>query len=295
MRVSKRGGNQIRVFTPHPHQLEISRPMLLPLSMDLRFLVCEHASLRTVYSQRTRLHSQIRKAHNLSDRFSTLEKSLRPHRQIPKDVIAGVGPVEDISPSPTRSVEVASEATEMEVLNKGGSKSILRPKSRTFNGVLIPVKPLPPASDGTPHTSCAYKILTFSSKECCMSSCTVCVYDLYATALEDHEEALTQARSELSARSIPSEEWPTEVLPEADRKKREEEQRAIQASEGGVEAGRRIGITGESDRDRQMAVIIGAFVKFEQALKEKRKAEKARPQPTAGQHPLGSSSQPSLP
>jgi Oxidoreductase-like protein, N-terminal len=128
-----------------------------------------------------------------------------------------------------------------------------------------------------------------------MSSCTVCVYDLYATALEDYEEALTQARSELSARSIPPEEWPTEVLTEADRKKREEEQRAIQASEGGVEAGRRIGITGESDHDRQMAVIIGAFVKFEQALKEKRKAEKARPQPTAGQHLLGSSSQPSLP
>jgi len=134
--------------------LEISRQMLLSRSMDLRFLVCEHASLRThVYSQRTRLHSQIRKAHNLSDRFSILEKNLRPHRQIPKDVIAGAGPVEDISPSPTRSVEAASEATEMEVLNKGGSKSILRPKSRTFKGVLIPVKPPTPASDGTQRNS----------------------------------------------------------------------------------------------------------------------------------------------
>ena len=128
-----------------------------------------------------------------------------------------------------------------------------------------------------------------------MSSCAVCVYDLYATALEDYEETLTQARSQLFAQSIPPEEWPTEVLSEADRKKREEEQRAIQASEGGVEAGRRIGITGESDHERQMAVIIGAFVKFEQVLKEKRKAEKARLQPTVGQHPLDSSSQSSLP
>jgi hypothetical protein len=136
--------------------LEISRPMLFSLSMDLRFLVCEHVSLRTrVYSGRTRLHSQIRKAHNLSDRFNILEKNLRPHRQIPTDVIAGGSPVEDISPlSHTMGVEAASQATEMEVLNKGGSKSILRPKPRTLKGVLIPVKPPPPASDGTPRNSC---------------------------------------------------------------------------------------------------------------------------------------------
>lgn len=134
--------------------LEISRPVLLPLSMDLRFLVCEHASLRTrVYSRRTRLHSQIRKAHNLSDRFRILENNLRPHKQIPKGVIISAGP-DDIPQSPTKSVEAASKATEMEVLNKGGSKSILRLKPRTFKGVLIPVKPPPPASDGTLRDSC---------------------------------------------------------------------------------------------------------------------------------------------
>ena len=152
--MSKRGGSQIE----HSHRthitikiLEISRTMLLSISMDLRFLVCEHASLRTrIYSRRTRLHSQIRKAHNLSDRFRILEK---PYTQIPKDVMAGAGAVEDISPpstkTKTKSVEDVSQATEMEFLNKGGSKSILRPKPRIFNGVLIPVKPPPPASDGT--------------------------------------------------------------------------------------------------------------------------------------------------
>jgi hypothetical protein len=137
--------------------LEISRPALLPLSADLRFLVCEHTSLRArVHSRRTLLHPQTRKAHNLSDRFRTLENKIRSRTQSPNGVIAGVTPVDgapDISQSPTKSVEAASEAPEMEVLNKGGSKSILRPKPRTFKGVLIPLKPPPPAPDGTLLTS----------------------------------------------------------------------------------------------------------------------------------------------
>ena len=121
-----------------------------------------------------------------------------------------------------------------------------------------------------------------------MSSCTVCVYDLYATALEDYDDALNTARSELSARGIPTEEWPTEVLTEKARKEREKSRMV----EGGVDAGRRMGIIGESDNDRQMAVIIGAFVKFEQALKERRRAEKAPPVTAAtqaGQQSIGSS------
>lgn len=107
-----------------------------------------------------------------------------------------------------------------------------------------------------------------------MSSCAVCVYDLYATALEDYEEDLVKARNDLTARGVPSDEWPIEVLTKEDRTKRLEERR----SEGGVEAGRRMGVTGESERDRQMAVIIGAFVKFEQSLREKRRTEKEHSQ-----------------
>jgi hypothetical protein len=109
-----------------------------------------------------------------------------------------------------------------------------------------------------------------------MSSCTVCVYDLYATALEEYDEAQAKAREELTAKKIPSEEWPMDVLTSADRKRRQQEIEKQQRAEGGVDAGRRFGVTGESERERQMAVIIGAFVKFEQSLKEKRKAERLR-------------------
>ncbi|KAG8810846.1 hypothetical protein FRC17_002735 [Serendipita sp. 399] len=144
----------------------------------------------------------------------------------------------------------------MEEMNLGGSKSILRPKPRLFKGVLIPIKPPPPASD-------------------------VCVYDLYATALEEYEEALSKARSELTSKGIPSLEWPIDVLTEKDREKRLEADQQRQRSEGGVDAGRRLGVTGDSERERQMAVIIGAFVKFEQSLREKRKAEKAQAGGTA--------------
>ena len=116
-----------------------------------------------------------------------------------------------------------------------------------------------------------------------MSSCTVCVYDLYATALEDYQESQERARSELSAKGIPQSDWPTDVLTDADRKQRLLEERE-QTSEGGLDAGRRMGVTGESEHEKQMAVIIGAFVKFEQSLREKRRTEKVQTQtnPTTG-------------
>lgn len=106
-----------------------------------------------------------------------------------------------------------------------------------------------------------------------MSSCAVCVYDLYATALEDYEDGLVEARDELTAKGVPTVEWPLDVLTEADRNQRLEERKREQ-SEGGVESGRRYGVTGDSDRERQMAVVVGAFVKFERELHERRKAER---------------------
>ncbi len=115
--------------------------------------------------------------------------------------------------------------------------------------------------------------MTDAITECCMSSCAVCVYDLYATALEDYQDDLVRARNDLTAKGVPVPEWPLDVLTEDDRMKRLE-QRQKHEVEGGVDAGRRIGVTGESEHDRQMAVIIGAFVKFEQSLREKRRAEK---------------------
>jgi hypothetical protein len=102
-----------------------------------------------------------------------------------------------------------------------------------------------------------------------MSSCAVCVYDLYATALEDYQDDLVRARKDLTVKGVPVSEWPLDVLTEDDRTKRLE-QRQKHEVEGGVDVGRSFGVTGDS----QMAVIIGAFVKFEQSLREKRRAEK---------------------
>lgn len=108
-----------------------------------------------------------------------------------------------------------------------------------------------------------------------MSSCVVCVYDLYATALEDYQDDLVRARNDLTVKAVPASEWPLDVLTEDDRTKRLEQQQKHEI-EGGVAAGRRVGVTGESEHERQMAVIIGAFVKFEQSLREKRRAEKMK-------------------
>jgi len=196
---------------------------------------------------RTLHHHQLRCSHNLSNRYKTLEAKIRPS-EVQRRVAADSKP-QQVAP------EIEAQAPEMEKLHKGGSKSVLRPKPRSLKGVLIPIKPPPPASD-----------------ECCMSSCTVCVYDLYATALEDYQDDLVKARNALTVKGVPVNEWPLDVLSEDDRTKRLEQQK--HKAEGGVDAGRRMGVTGESERERQMAVIIGAFVKFEQSLREKRRAEK---------------------
>jgi len=104
-----------------------------------------------------------------------------------------------------------------------------------------------------------------------MSSCAICVYDLYAAALEEHQDTLITAREQLTAKNIPKSEWPVEVLSEKDRALRRDEERR-----GGVEIGRGLGVTGESEKDRQMAVVIGAFVEFEKALREKKKREREK-------------------
>ena len=102
-----------------------------------------------------------------------------------------------------------------------------------------------------------------------MSSCAICVYDLYAAALEEHQDAMVTAREQLTAKNIAKSDWPVEVLSKTDQALlRDEEQR------GGVEIGRGLGVTGESEKDKQMAVVIGAFFEFEKALREKKKRER---------------------
>lgn len=132
---------------------ELPRAIFSPYSMDLRFLLCEHghASLRSrIRTQQTRL-PLVRSTHNLSDRFKSLENRLRPHRQVSDAEIEKATPVEetlDILQAPNKTSTSTIEGVEMEVINRGGSKSILRPKPRTFKGVSIPIKPPPPAADG---------------------------------------------------------------------------------------------------------------------------------------------------
>ena len=161
MRKTRRRPNNecVQILPPPPTQStimrEISRVVLSPFSTDLRFLLCEHAhaSLRPrIQAQRRIPLSHTRNAHNLSDRFKSLENKLRPERPIEKTMT----PVEetlDVSQAPNKPSTSAPEVVEMEQFNLGGSKSILRPKPRTFKGVLIPVKPPPPAADGKPMFS----------------------------------------------------------------------------------------------------------------------------------------------
>ncbi|KAG8850272.1 hypothetical protein FRB91_009257 [Serendipita sp. 411] len=249
----------------------LARSLISSTPIELRMLLNEQIVARRFIhhlgnhdgQQIRKPFHQIRRGHNLSTRFKELEANIRSasvyENVTPEEVYGDIG-LDGVVLQPSQvPTPLAHEESniEMEEMNLGGSKSILRPKPRLFQGVLIPIKPSPPASD-----------------DCCMSSCTVCVYDLYATALEEYEEALSNARSELTAKGVASSEWPIDVLAEKDRAKRLEETQR-QESEGGVDVGRRLGVTGDSERERQMAVIIGAFVKFEQSLREKRKTEKA--------------------
>ena len=77
---------------------------------------------------------------------------------------------------------------------------------------------------------------------------------------------MVTAREQLTAKGTPKSEWPIEVLSKEDQKLRRDEGRR-----GGVEIGRSLGVTGESEKDQQMAVVIGAFVEFEKALREKKR------------------------
>jgi Oxidoreductase-like protein, N-terminal len=107
--------------------------------------------------------------------------------------------------------------------------------------------------------------------DCCMSSCAICVYDLYAAALEECQDAMVTAREQLAAKDIPKSKWPIEILSKEDQASRRDEGRR-----GGVEIGRSLGLTGESEKDKQMAVVIGAFVEFEKTLREKKKREREK-------------------
>jgi hypothetical protein len=145
------------------------RTFLRPL-IEFRVLSCEPAAtlspsslLHNVQHRQTCLihahhhprippkpfHNQVRLAHNLGNRYRILEDRIRPE-SVRKELEAEAGSHATTAPprSGTPDEGLKSSEWEMETMNRGGSKSILRPKPRMFKGVLIPIKPPPPASDG---------------------------------------------------------------------------------------------------------------------------------------------------
>jgi hypothetical protein len=80
-----------------------------------------------------------------------------------------------------------------------------------------------------------------------MSGCAVCVSDLYADSLQTYRERLAFAKTQLSERRVPKEQWPPEVRAEA---------------AGGVEAI-------QDPREAQMDANISAFLALEKKLEEK--------------------------
>ena len=84
-----------------------------------------------------------------------------------------------------------------------------------------------------------------------MSGCAVCVYDLYAAALEDYKHALEALRSALEARGVPEREWPVEV-------RRNDNAEAEQSA-----------------RPTPQNVALSAFEELERSLRAKREANAA--------------------
>ncbi len=93
----------------------------------------------------------------LSSSYNTLDTDIRPS-YLQSQVVSGG--IYQLSSGDETTPEAAVQLdTEMEIMNRGGSKSILRPKPRLFRGIRIPVKPSPPASDGTnAHPDRGFKV-----------------------------------------------------------------------------------------------------------------------------------------
>jgi hypothetical protein len=166
-----------------------------------------------------RLKNPSRGGQNLSERFRRLEKSLR-----------GKGALSQNLDTPhTSEGEIAA-----------GSPSLK--KAEMFRGFRVPLKPIPPADDGSLLNSCSLVLpLIFGGTECCMSGCAVCVYDLYEESLDAYREKLDAIRTSLSLLNIPESEWPEHM--------------------------RSAGGTGGAAKRKD--VILNAFEEMERALKAK--------------------------
>ncbi|KAH9939869.1 oxidoreductase-like protein [Amylocystis lapponica] len=116
---------------------------------------------------------------NLSARYRRLERSLRGKKAYGARITELAEDAQDIADAHPETPHAASKP---------------RAGANMFMGFVIPQEPRAPESD-----------------ECCMSGCAICVYDLYADALEDYKRSVDMLRTGLSARHIPEEVWPPQI------------------------------------------------------------------------------------
>ncbi|KZT32645.1 hypothetical protein SISSUDRAFT_1066770 [Sistotremastrum suecicum HHB10207 ss-3] len=202
-----------------------------------------------------------RRALNLSERHTRLSEFIRSRPAFAQSLespSAQSGTADGIDPIKPQTVLSASTSATTPKLVKS-SKGV--DSGTLFRGMIIPDKPRPPQSDGPypssssssllllPHT----KLTNYSSLiECCMSGCTLCVYDLYADSLEQYHDTIAGIRESLREQNVREEEWPAVLRsPVAD------------DIEGGKEK------TLEEREEDLVDVSMDAFRAMEKALKAK--------------------------
>jgi len=122
---------------------------------------------------------------NLTNRDVRLSKSVRQKQAFSR---VGISEVNALDPSSSRSQSLATRE------DATVSPTPPKPRESMFRGMVIPYKPRPPEPD-----------------ECCMSGCSICVYDLYLSSLESYRDAVASLRSTLQAQQVPVSMWPAEL------------------------------------------------------------------------------------
>ncbi|KZS97293.1 hypothetical protein SISNIDRAFT_482217 [Sistotremastrum niveocremeum HHB9708] len=176
-----------------------------------------------------------RRALNLSERHTRLSEFIRSRPafaqslESPSAQSGTADGIDPIKPQTVLSASTSATTPKLVTSSKGVDSGTL------FRGMIIPDKPRPPQSD-----------------ECCMSGCTLCVYDLYADSLEQYHDTIAGIRESLREQGVREEEWPAVLRsPTAD------------DSGGGKEK------TLEEREEDLVDVSMDAFRAMEKALKAK--------------------------
>jgi len=209
------------------------RTRTLPiLHLPTRSLILPTPQTRSITSRSTkdeitRLKKPSRGGRNLYERYRALERALRGKEAFAR----GKGELAHHVPVISISVEDTNPKKE---------------SVETFHGFVVPQEPKPPADDGVLPLNNPYPdIFINHTTECCMSGCTVCVYDLYEESLASYEDSIAALRKSLGALGIPPDMWPPNVRPDVEK----------------------------STPESRKGVILNAFEEMERKLKEKKGEE----------------------